>query len=270
VSVWAQQRREPWETWLDLGSVRVTTAWRRYEVGAPCSGDDDAAALQVGVGQATGSVWLDDVRLQRGSREVWRRDYERGVVLVNASAAVRAVTLGGTFKRLRGAQAPAVNDGGYGTRVALPARDGLILLRATAEEASAARALDAAVAKWAGCVGGAARARCWYAAKARRAAGSVRARLSRAREAWARAARVAAAVRARLTAARSSFRSGALVAARARLELARADAASASARVRSAWARGHAVASRAPAARRMAAGGLRAVRAAAAALAAVP
>lgn len=270
VSVWAQQRRKPWKTWLDLGSVRVTTVWRRYEVGAPCSGDDVAAALQVGVGQATGSVWLDDVRLQRGSREVWCRDYQRGVVLVNASAAVRAVPLGGTFKRLRGAQAPAVNDGGYGTRVALPARDGLILLRATAEEASAARALDTAVAKWTGCAGGAGRARGWYAAKARRATGSARARLTRVREAWARAARAAVAVRVRLTAARSSFRSGDFVTAGARLALAGADAAGASARVRSAWARGHAVASRAPAARRMAVGGRRAVRAAAAALAAVP
>lgn len=268
VSLWAQQRAAPWKEWLDLGAVRLTTAWTRYVVSARARGADERATLHVGVGQETGTVWLDDVRLQRGSRDVWRRDYDRGTAIVNATSGARVVPLDGVWHKLRGRQVPAVNDGAYVTQVRLPARDGVILVRATEQEASAARVLAAATGGWRRCAREAARARAWYAARARRASGSARVRLTRAAAAWARARAAAAAERARLSAARAQLDIGRTLEAAAQAAAAEAKTAAALATVRAAHASGRAAPS-APRARRHAAAAARRTASAAAALAAL-
>ena len=59
----------------------------------------------------------------------YRRDYEGGVALVNATNAAVTVDLGGTFRKIKGTQAPLVNDGSLATAVTIPAMDGLVVLR---------------------------------------------------------------------------------------------------------------------------------------------
>jgi hypothetical protein len=61
---------------------------------------------------------------------VYRRDFEYGIALANTTAAPRTVQLEGGFQRLRGTQAPLINDGSATAEVRLEPRDGLILLRA--------------------------------------------------------------------------------------------------------------------------------------------
>ncbi len=64
---------------------------------------------------------------------VYRRDFEKGIVLVNPKGnGSRTVTLGGSFKKLSGSQASSVNNGQTVTSVTLNDRDGIILLRASA------------------------------------------------------------------------------------------------------------------------------------------
>jgi len=61
---------------------------------------------------------------------VYRRDFERGIVLVNPKGnGSRTVNLGGEFVKLRGSQAPSANNGQTVTSVTLADRDGLFLLR---------------------------------------------------------------------------------------------------------------------------------------------
>jgi hypothetical protein len=61
---------------------------------------------------------------------VWRRDFDNGVVLVNPKGnGQKTVNLGGTFKHIKGAQNPTLNDGSSVTSVTLADRDGLVLLR---------------------------------------------------------------------------------------------------------------------------------------------
>lgn len=127
--VWVEQAEDPWETYVDFGSVSLTTTWQHFEISGLAAAGDAQAVFLFGLGRTTGSVWLDDVWLQVGNREVWRRDYEGGVVLVNATAATQTVPLGGEFFKINGTQAPAVNDGSLVTQVDLPPADGLILLR---------------------------------------------------------------------------------------------------------------------------------------------
>jgi hypothetical protein len=129
IESWVERNSPPWTTYADFGSLPLTTTWRHYEVGVPAEGSDAAAAFHIGVGESTGSVWLDDVRLQTGSREVWRRDYEGGIVLINATAVTQTIPLGDEFLKINGTQAPGVNDGGLVRAIDLPPNDGLILLR---------------------------------------------------------------------------------------------------------------------------------------------
>ncbi len=61
---------------------------------------------------------------------VWRRDFDKGIALVNPKGnGVQTVSLGGTFRHLTGAQNPSLNDGSKVTTVTLQDRDGLILLK---------------------------------------------------------------------------------------------------------------------------------------------
>jgi hypothetical protein len=124
-----QQNEDPWEGYIWFDDITLTTDWQAYEITGITSGSDPAAVLHLQVGATTGAVWFDDVRLQAGSRQVWRRDYEGGAALLNATVSAQTIPLGETFRKIWGTQAPAVNDGGVVTHVILPPLDGLVVLR---------------------------------------------------------------------------------------------------------------------------------------------
>ena len=112
-----------------FASSSLTTAWSRYQVTAHSSESDTSALLYLGLGRTSGAVWIDDVHLQAGNCNVWRRDFEGGLSLVNASTSSATIPLGGVFRHIRGTQAPGVNNGALVARVTLPGHDGLILIR---------------------------------------------------------------------------------------------------------------------------------------------
>jgi hypothetical protein len=60
---------------------------------------------------------------------LYRREFGNGIVLNNSSTATQTVSLGGTFKKLRGSQNPTLNNGASVTSVTIPPHDGIILLR---------------------------------------------------------------------------------------------------------------------------------------------
>jgi hypothetical protein len=60
---------------------------------------------------------------------VLRRDFTNGISLSNTTTSAQTIALGGTFRKIRGTQAPTVNNGGTVTSVTLAAKDGIILLR---------------------------------------------------------------------------------------------------------------------------------------------
>ena len=89
----------------------------------------------------TGVVWFDEYNAKLGAatagpptaawqKGVWRRDFTNGIALVNPKGnGPQTVTLGGTFVKIKGTQAPSVNSGQSVTTVTLQDRDGIILLR---------------------------------------------------------------------------------------------------------------------------------------------
>jgi hypothetical protein len=129
ISTWVQQASDPWENYIELGSVNLTDNWQYYEISGTATGDDLAAEFYFGLGSTTGAVWLDDVHLQSGSREVWRRDFEHGIALVNATHTQQTIPLDGIFRKIAGIQVPQINNGELVSEVTLNPLDGLILLR---------------------------------------------------------------------------------------------------------------------------------------------
>jgi hypothetical protein len=63
------------------------------------------------------------------SQEVWRRDFQNGVVLVNPTSSVKTVKLEPGLRRLAGNQDRAINNGSAVGQVTLGPKDGIVLLR---------------------------------------------------------------------------------------------------------------------------------------------
>lgn len=113
----------------------------RYGLGAALM-DDGYFDINNGVNSlASDALWFDEFAAPLGEpmqprqnapwqQGVWRRDFAGGIALVNPKGnGLQTVALGGTFRRLGGAQDPVTNSGATVTSVTLADRDGLILLR---------------------------------------------------------------------------------------------------------------------------------------------
>jgi hypothetical protein len=116
----------PTVTYASL-DVDLGTEWRRYQVVMRPRASANAQ-LHVHLAGDDGTVWLDDVHLQRGATSVYRRDFQNGIVLVNPSGSAQTVPLGQPFRRILGTVDPVVNDGGVVTQVTVPAADALFLI----------------------------------------------------------------------------------------------------------------------------------------------
>ena len=63
------------------------------------------------------------------SQEVWRRDFQNGVALVNPTTSVKTVKLEAGLRLLAGNQDPAVNNGSAVSEITLGPKDGIVLRR---------------------------------------------------------------------------------------------------------------------------------------------
>lgn len=61
--------------------------------------------------------------------DIWRRDFENGVSIVNSKNETAIVPLNGEFEKIRGTQDKKVNDGSIVSEVTVAGEDGLILLK---------------------------------------------------------------------------------------------------------------------------------------------
>src|SRR5450759_135725 len=82
-----------------------------------------------GLGRGYLGYPIGQAKMKAGLLDVWQRDYENGIVVVNATSETVTISLGGPFRKIKGTQDPAVNDGSLITQVTLQPRDGIILLR---------------------------------------------------------------------------------------------------------------------------------------------
>jgi len=130
IDVAIQQMVAPWTARADR-SYSIDTTWRRYTLTFTSTISEDKLKVQFNLAAATGSVWLDGVSFQRGDPNVWQRDFTNGTVLLNATAAPQTVIVGSGYRRIRGTQDSAINNGAPATSVTLAPHDAILLARAS-------------------------------------------------------------------------------------------------------------------------------------------
>jgi hypothetical protein len=104
----------------------LTSTWTRYDIPFIATGSADAG-LNIQV-MKVGTVWIDDVSLREGDTSVYRRDFDRGSVILNYTTTLRNVVLGGTYYRLNIPGSDVFNGAAVAVE-AVPASDARILLK---------------------------------------------------------------------------------------------------------------------------------------------
>ena len=84
LQVWSSQQLSPWATRLSPQWITLTPEWQTFILPTKASAADAGCYLQIGFGQTATRVWIDDFKVQQGTQEVYRRDFENGTALVNA------------------------------------------------------------------------------------------------------------------------------------------------------------------------------------------
>jgi len=125
-------------------NVTLDTTWTHYQVVFTPSSSANTV-LEFFLGSQTGDVWFDDVHFQRGVTNLWRRDFDNGIVLVNPSNSAQAAPLGGTWRKIAGIEDPVTNDGSLVTTATVNPSDALFLVTTSSDLVPPASITDAHV-----------------------------------------------------------------------------------------------------------------------------
>lgn len=102
---------------FDEGSIRHAATWLY---------DEYQTYLGMPLGKAR-RIWPSaSLKYADG---VWRRDFDKGVVIVNATDQTQTVSLGDGYETISGTQDPTINDGQIVSSIKLAPRDGRLLLK---------------------------------------------------------------------------------------------------------------------------------------------
>lgn len=106
IKVNSQKGSADWRGYGLSQKVNLTTNWQEYTVSFLANETVSDARIQFFVGETNSTVWVDEVRLLVHPPEVYRRDFNRGIALLNASRQAQDVALEPGLRRLLGTQAP--------------------------------------------------------------------------------------------------------------------------------------------------------------------
>jgi hypothetical protein len=122
-----------------LASCLLGNAYFYYEVNSNSNGPTWFDEFNANLGAST-SAPFPSAPYQNG---VYRRDFANGIALVNPKGnGTQTITLETSYRKLSGSQAPSVNNGQTVTSVTLNDRDGIILMRLSAQAVPAAPTLS--------------------------------------------------------------------------------------------------------------------------------
>ena len=106
ITLSSQKGSPDWRNYGLSQRLAITTNWQTYTATFTANESVSDARIQFFLGETSGTVWLDDVRLCQSPPEVYRRDFNNGIVLLNATPEPRDISLDAGFHRLSGSQAP--------------------------------------------------------------------------------------------------------------------------------------------------------------------
>ncbi len=114
---------------FDLGSTLLEDGYFSYDYGDQNHGQlwwYDEYNTDLG---APESESFSQKRLKTYQPDVWRRDFENGLTIVNSTDKTQTVVLDGEYEKIHGTQDKMINDGSIVNEVNLDEYDGLILLK---------------------------------------------------------------------------------------------------------------------------------------------
>jgi hypothetical protein len=106
ITLSSQKGAPDWRNYGLYQRVALTTNWQPYTVTFTATETVSDARIQFFLGESIGTVWLDNVQLTQAPSQVYRRDFNNGVALLNATRTSQNVSVGPGFHRLTGNQAP--------------------------------------------------------------------------------------------------------------------------------------------------------------------
>ncbi len=95
-----------WDNYGLSQTVPLTTQWQPVSLTFEANGTVQDARIQFLLGGQTGQVWIDEVSLKERGEEIFRRDFQHGLVLLNGTRRRQTVDVGDGFLHLQGEQAP--------------------------------------------------------------------------------------------------------------------------------------------------------------------
>ncbi len=116
------------------------TTWQMYTLAYTTGSSGTTAsikfALASNTSDATGDIFLDKVTLQQGDPNVWKREFEQGMVVVNATGqtqtalALPSAGTGHSWSRINGTQDHTTNNGaGSQTSITIQPGDAVLFIR---------------------------------------------------------------------------------------------------------------------------------------------
>jgi len=116
LAVVASKGSPNWDNYGLRQDVRLTTQWQPVTLTFEATRTVQDSRIQFLCGGETGKIWIDEVSLKEHGEEVFRRDFQNGIALLNGSRRRQTVDVGEGCARLQGQQAPKfqyiLDDGG--------------------------------------------------------------------------------------------------------------------------------------------------------------
>lgn len=99
--------RDPGTNYAGPQTLRLGSTWQHLDVPLAAAATISNAVLSFDLGGITGTVWIDEVALQRGTLSpVYRRDFAHGIVLCNPALQPQTIHLEDEYCKIDGSQAP--------------------------------------------------------------------------------------------------------------------------------------------------------------------
>lgn len=106
IALSSQKSSPDWRNYGLYESLWISDQWQEYTVHFIANETVNDARIQILLAGTVGSVWIDNVRLTERPPDILRREFENGLVLLNATDETRVITVGNGYRRLTSDQAP--------------------------------------------------------------------------------------------------------------------------------------------------------------------
>ncbi len=105
ISLASQKGSPDWRNYGLTKTIPITTEWKKYTVTFAANETAADSRIQFFLGTRTGKVWLDSVSLREHPDAIYRREFTKGMAILNGTAKRITIPVGDGYARFDGPQA---------------------------------------------------------------------------------------------------------------------------------------------------------------------